>query len=101
MIKESKPKILAPRTSGQARQPPEFYQLDLDYVNYTDTGEPSSYNEAIATLDADTWPQAMRSKMDCIRENDTWELIKLPTGRKLLPCKWVYRYKYVFGSEEP
>ena len=37
-----------------------------------DVGEPSSYEEAITKLDADTWPEVMRSEMDSIHENRTW-----------------------------
>ena len=29
------------------------------------------------------------------------ELVELPAGRKSLPCKWVFRYKYVSDSEKP
>ena len=43
----------------------------------------------------------MKSEMDSIKENDTSELVPLPTDRKPLPCKWVFRYKYVSGSEQP
>ena len=75
--------------------------MGLDYVNYTDTCESSSYHEAIATLNAETWLQAMRFEMDSIKVNDTWELVRLPTRRKSLPCKWVFKYKYVSGSNRP
>ena len=31
--------------------------------------------------------------------NDTWDLVPLPKGRKLVKCKWVYRTKYAsYGS---
>ena len=43
----------------------------------------------------------MISEMDSIKQNHTWELIELLAGRKLLPCKWVYRYKYVSGLGQP
>ena len=66
-----------------------------------DAREPSSYEEAIATPDAETWLQAMKSEMDSIHQNHTWELVERPTGRKWLPCKWVFRYKYVSYSEKP
>ena len=65
-----------------------------------DANEPSSYEEAVVS-DAGTWLQAMRSKMDSIHQNKTWELVELPTGRKSLTWKWVFRYKYVFYSEKP
>mgnify|MGYP002776111624 FL=1 len=32
---------------------------------------------------------------------DTWELVPLPVDRKPLPCKWVFRYKCVFGTDKP
>ena len=63
--------------------------------------EARTYKEAIATPDTDTWLQATRSEMDSIKENNTWELVELPAGRKPLPCKWVFRYKYVSDSEKP
>ena len=61
----------------------------------------SSYEEDLAMPNANTWLQAMRSVMDSIHQNQTWELVKLPTGRKALPCKWVFRYKYVSDLEKP
>ena len=39
--------------------------------------------------------------MESIKENKTWELVELPVQRKSLPCTWVFRYKYVSGSEQP
>jgi hypothetical protein len=33
--------------------------------------------------------------------NDTWDLVPIPKGRKLVRCKWVYRTKYALdGSVE-
>ena len=100
-IEGSEPDITAPRRSGRARRQTEFYQPGLDYVNYTDAGEPSTYDEAMAAPDAETWLQAMKSEMDSIHQNQTWELVELLARRKPLPCKWVFRYKYVSDSEKP
>jgi hypothetical protein len=34
-------------------------------------------------------------------EKNTWDLVPLPKGRKLVICKWVYRTKYAsYGSIE-
>ena len=70
-------------------------------LNYTNVGEPNSYEEVVATPDVDTWLEAMWFEMDSIHANKTWELVQQPVGRKPLPCKWVYRYKYVSSSERP
>ena len=64
-------------------------------MNYTDAGKPSSNEEAIVALDADTWLQDMKSEMDSNHQNQTWELVELPVGRKPIPRKLVLLYKYV------
>ena len=66
MIKRSEPSKSAPRRLERVRRPIEFYQPGLDYVNYTDAGEPRSYEEALVVGNANTWLQAMRSEMDSI-----------------------------------
>ena len=39
--------------------------------------------------------------MDSIHQNQTWEVVELPTGTESLPCKWVFRYTYVSNSNKP
>ena len=34
----------------------------------------------------------MRS-YDSLHDNQTWELVPLPLGRKLVQCKWIYKTK--------
>lgn len=36
----------------------------------------------------------MGEEIDSLKENKTWELIKLPKGRKDLQKKWVYMIKH-------
>ena len=62
MIDELELKITTPRILGRARRSTEFYQLGLDYINYTDAGEPSSYEEVIAAPNTATCLQAMNPK---------------------------------------
>jgi ATP-binding cassette subfamily B (MDR/TAP) protein 1 len=52
-------------------------------------------------IDAASWRLAIESKMNSIRANGTWHLVKLPRNRKALPCKWVYRLKQVPDSSGP
>jgi hypothetical protein len=43
----------------------------------------------------------MNEEYRSLMENDTWDLVPLPKGRKLVICKWVYRTKYASdGSVE-
>jgi hypothetical protein len=43
----------------------------------------------------------MNEEYHSLITNDTWDLVPLPKGRKLVKCKWVYRTKYASdGSVE-
>ncbi|RVW66512.1 Retrovirus-related Pol polyprotein from transposon RE1 [Vitis vinifera] len=52
---------------------------------------PNSENEALTD---EKWKQAMNVEMEALEKNKTWELVKLPTGKKPVGCKWVYTVKY-------
>ena len=39
--------------------------------------------------------------MNSIRQNKTWDLVKLLKSRCALPCKWVYTLKETFDSTAP
>jgi hypothetical protein len=66
-----------------------------------DAREPCTYDEACSAPDADACHIAMKSEMDSIYGNDTWELVLLLANKKALPCRWVFRYKYVSGTDKP
>lgn len=36
----------------------------------------------------------MEEKMRALERNKTWELVDLPTGKKLVGCRWVFTIKY-------
>ena len=47
------------------------------------------------------WDAAMDEEYRSLVANDTWDLVPLPKGRKLVICKWVYITKYASnGSVE-
>lgn len=69
----------------------DFVLAAADDVNKY--GEPDSYKEALNSPDKDKWLEAMLSEISSLDENETWELVKLPKGRKALKNKWVYKIK--------
>ena len=47
------------------------------------------------------WDATMDEEYRSLMANDTWDLVPLPKGRKLVRCKWVYITKYALdGSVE-
>ncbi|GJT70413.1 zf-CCHC domain-containing protein, partial [Tanacetum coccineum] len=45
------------------------------------------------------WINAMNNEMQALYENDTWELIDLPVGRKPIESKWVFKIMYMSTGE--
>ena len=39
------------------------------------------------------WQTTMKEEYNSLQKNDTWELVDLPLGRKLVKCKWVFFFK--------
>ena len=42
----------------------------------------------------------MKDEMDSLLKNKTWDLSKLPAGKKALHNKWVYRLKEEEGGKK-
>ena len=60
--------------------------------------DPENFAEASGNPD---WDAAMDEEYRSLMVNDTWDLVPLPKGRKLVRCKWVYKTKYASdGSVE-
>ena len=54
--------------------------------------DPQSFREAFHDP---RWKTTMDEEFDSIHDNQTWELVPLPLGRKLVQCKWIYKTKIV------
>jgi hypothetical protein len=64
----------------------------------SETHDPKTFAEALGHPD---WDTSMNEEYHSLMENNTWDLVPLPKGRKLVRCKWVYRTKYASdGSVE-
>ena len=47
------------------------------------------------------WKKAMQEETDSLHTNHTYELVKLPKGKKVLKNKWVYRIKQEEHTTHP
>ena len=80
---------------------PDCYVPYLDYIMVTDCKEPYCYKEAMLRDDKLKWEKAMQSKIDSLHKNSTWELVRLPAGKRVLPCKWIYKLNVTSNANEP
>ena len=42
----------------------------------------------------------MKEEMDSLVNNQTWDLVQLPVGKRALQNKWVYRLKDEHGGKK-
>jgi len=87
--------------------PPTRYGFEHDISNYVSYGSLSPANRAfVASIQSVTiprdwkqakqdpkWHEAMVEELRALEKNKTWELVKLPAGKKAISCKWVFTIK--------
>ena len=54
---------------------------------------PRTCSEAISCDESDQWQKAMDEEIRALRENDTYELILAPKGKKIVAGRWAYTVK--------
>ncbi|XP_039158741.1 uncharacterized protein LOC120288703 [Eucalyptus grandis] len=72
-----------------------FNQLSPDHFccisRISEEVEPSNYHEAVHDP---RWQRAMEEELKALIKNHTWDVVSLPSHRKSIGCKWVYKIKY-------
>ena len=59
-----------------------------DFMTYLlEGGDPQTYKEAVNSPDGPMWKDLIKSEIDSIMQNHTWELVDFPHGSKRLGCK--------------
>ncbi|KAJ1685788.1 hypothetical protein LUZ63_017178 [Rhynchospora breviuscula] len=53
--------------------------------------EPEHFGEAMKD---NNWRKAMQTEIEALERNKTWSIENLPSEKKAIGCKWVYRIKY-------
>ncbi|KAG8477597.1 hypothetical protein CXB51_030467 [Gossypium anomalum] len=101
-------KRLHKRTKREIKPPKKYAEADLvayalNVAEDIDANqEPSNYSEAISCEDSEKWMFAMQEEMESLHKKQTWDLVKLPKGKKTVRCKWVFKKKEgTPGVEEP
>ena len=55
-----------------------------------DYEEPKTVYEAMKVDDWDQWHRAMKDEVKALQNNETWNLVRPPTEKDVIPGKWVY-----------
>ncbi len=61
--------------------------------------EPQNIEKALMCENSKEWECAMQEKYDSLIANNTWTLVPLPVGGKLVSCKWVFKIKQGANGE--
>jgi hypothetical protein len=84
------------RTRSDFKEPPlaltTTEPMPPKHIFLVHSSDPQSYGEVVGNP---FWESSMQEEYNSLLENHTWDLIPLPTGRKLIRCRWFYRTKSV------
>lgn len=67
-----------------------FVQPKLTFKLLLAHSEPKNAKQALLLPQ---WQAAMQAEYDALMKNHTWSLVKLPSNRQAIGCKWVFRVK--------
>ncbi|TYK06658.1 ty1-copia retrotransposon protein [Cucumis melo var. makuwa] len=63
-------------------------EIDCNFTNlYLIDEDPKTYQEALNSIDSSMWKKAIKSELDSLVMNHTWDLVDLPMGNK--PIKYL------------
>lgn len=79
----------------------ELVVYALHVADDIETPEPTTYKEAVSCAESGKWLVAMSEEMKSLHKNKTWELVRLPRGRRLIGCKWVLKRKEGTSEGDP
>lgn len=61
--------------------------------------EPRSYEEAFESKEKEKWQAAIEEEVEALKRNNTWELVELPSGKKVIDNRWVFKIKHETSNE--
>ncbi|KAL0322590.1 UNVERIFIED_CONTAM: Retrovirus-related Pol polyprotein from transposon TNT 1-94 [Sesamum angustifolium] len=79
------------RERRESRIPSRY--KDFHLALNTVSNEPSSYEEALNTVDSEKWIKAMNEEIKALQDNNTWTLVPKPKDASVVDCKWIFKIK--------
>eukprot|EP00253_Pinus_taeda_P005980 PITA_05980 len=84
------------RRSVRERRQPERYSPSAFCSNFSlsiTDDDPKTVKETIDLGDGKLWKEAMVDEMASLQKNEAWDLVDLPTRRKPIGNKWMFKKK--------
>lgn len=96
------------RWSTNQRQPPtKFFDYELLFCEeeeptllISNQTDPTNFKVATKDINCHKWQEVMHEEMESLLTNQTWDLVPLPSNRKALKNKWVYKLKEEDGGKK-
>ena len=84
-----------PRRGTRARKVPQFFEEIRTHLAVTEGNyeEPKTVYEVKQADEWDHWYREMNDEVKALQDNETWDLVRPPTDRDVIPGKWVYKVK--------
>jgi Reverse transcriptase (RNA-dependent DNA polymerase) len=76
---------------------PEFAYC-LAIAEDLDSCESSYYKEVISSKNATDWVTIMNEELTLLQHNQTWTLVKPPSDKRVMGCKWIFKKKINVSS---
>ena len=77
-----------PQQERRETRPPDSYG---EWVYIAQEEDPVTVKEALSSQDAAKWREALETELQSLNKNQVWELSELPSGRKAIGNKWVFK----------
>jgi len=56
-------------------------------------GDPINFYQAMQNSNSQKWIDAMNEEYKSMQDNQVWDLVLLPEGKKPIGCKWIFKTK--------
>jgi hypothetical protein len=85
---DAPPRSLSPTPELEGLEGSQWANLSVLLID-----EPKSYRQAKVSPQWSDWKKAMDDELKSLKDNDVWDVIPKPVGRKIVASRWVFKAK--------
>jgi hypothetical protein len=80
-------------SSDDPEEEEELATIEYGMLSVLDIQEPKTYRQARESPHWPDWKKAMDDEINSLNENNVWEVVPRPQGRRIVDGKWVFKAK--------